>query len=247
MLKRLPPAVTSIVLSTAAAAILAPTAASAGPCGVTCANANGGHHTGGTTTGGSTGSTEGGTGGTGGTGPNNGCGGITGQQCTADNNAPDAPEHIPTVDVRDTALQKQELPIPNIHSSPRGKSYVRLATSFWIDRGQFRNITTEASVPDQTVTVRAVRQSVTWQLGETTKTCSGMAATTPGSCTYTYQHSSAGQPGGVYRITATITWNVSWACTGTCDEPGGDLGVTTSPSPVFNLPVREIQTESKPG
>jgi hypothetical protein len=155
--------------------------------------------------------------------------------------------HTPTVDVLQTALDKQALPVPKIHTSPKTQTYVQLATSFWIGQAQFRDVTATATVPDQTVTVTATKQSVTWNLGEATRTCTGPAATTQGLCTYTYLHSSADRPGKAYQVTATITWSVHWTCTGTCDSPGGDLGVTQMSSPAFAFPVREIQTESVAG
>ena len=39
------------------------------------------------------------------------------------------------------------------------------------------------------------------------------AAASP-TCGYTYDRSSAGQPGGAYRVTVTITWDITWQGTG---------------------------------
>ena len=39
------------------------------------------------------------------------------------------------------------------------------------------------------------------------------AAPSP-TCGYTYDRSSAGQPGGAYRVTVTITWDITWTGTG---------------------------------
>ena len=39
------------------------------------------------------------------------------------------------------------------------------------------------------------------------------AAASP-TCGYTYDQSSAGQPGGAYRVTVTITWDITWQGTG---------------------------------
>ena len=64
-------------------------------------------------------------------------------------------------------------------------------------------------------------------------------------CNYTYQRSSAGQPGGRYQITATITWARHVDLRGIrCDSAGGDLGNQTSTSPPTPLVVGEIQTNT---
>ena len=34
------------------------------------------------------------------------------------------------------------------------------------------------------------------------------------TCGYTYQASSAGQPDGAYKVTVTITWDITWAGAG---------------------------------
>ena len=33
-------------------------------------------------------------------------------------------------------------------------------------------------------------------------------------CGYTYNQSSAGQPDGAYKVTVTITWDITWAGAG---------------------------------
>ena len=67
-------------------------------------------------------------------------------------------------------------------------------------------------------------------------------------CSYTYLKSSAGQPSangdgdsnnGAFRVTATITWTVSWLATGVAG--GGPLAPLYTSSTV---PVRVEQVES---
>lgn len=87
--------------------------------------------------------------------------------------------------------------------------------------------------------------SVTWSMGEKEVVCSDGGGKDSKTCTYTYQRSSAGQPGGSYKITATITWNVSWTCAGSdCDSAGGDLGQESRSSVPTPLIVGEIQTNT---
>jgi hypothetical protein len=75
-------------------------------------------------------------------------------------------------------------------------------------------------VPGESVTATATPVSVTWHPGDgTTVTCQGAgapytsadnpAAASP-DCGHTYTSSSAGQPGGAFTATATITWDVTW-------------------------------------
>lgn len=83
-----------------------------------------------------------------------------------------------------------------------------------------------ASVPGLSVTATARARSIRWELGDgTTVTCDG-----PGTpfdpqggrvespdCGHVYERSSARSEGAVYPLTATTTWDVTWA-------GGGDSG-----------------------
>ena len=74
------------------------------------------------------------------------------------------------------------------------------------------------TVPGKSVTATPV--SVAWHPGDgSTVTCHGAgtpyastddpAAASP-DCGHTYTSSSAGQPGGAFQATATITWDITW-------------------------------------
>ena len=88
------------------------------------------------------------------------------------------------------------------------------------------------------VTATATPVSVTWRPGDgSTVTCHGAgtpytsaddpAAPSP-DCGHTYTRSSAGQPGGAFTATATITWDVAWQGAGgvimTLARPGHGWG-----------------------
>ena len=49
-------------------------------------------------------------------------------------------------------------------------------------------------------------------------------------CSYTYRHSSAGQPGEHYVVTATVEWAATWTVTGA--PGGGNLGIVRRSSSV---------------
>ncbi|MFV2174654.1 hypothetical protein ACFHW2_32065 [Actinomadura sp. LOL_016] len=119
-----------------------------------------------------------------------------------------------------------------------------MQTSLWVE-GFTQVQTAPVTAGDQTVVANAVPVSVTWSLGEKNLVCNDGGSRNNSGCTYTYQRSSAGQPGGSYKITATIAWEVTWTCDGSdCDAASGDLGQETRTSVPTPLVVGEIQTNT---
>ncbi|MDL4817630.1 hypothetical protein [Actinomadura opuntiae] len=147
-----------------------------------------------------------------------------------------------TADLVASAMDTAAFPVPTVHTAPKGKTYVRLNTSLWVDG--FHVVKTDPITKgNQTVQATATPASVTWNLGETTKTCDNAGSENGKACTYIYKRSSAAAPGGSYKITATIVWHVAWTCVGAdCDGPGGDLAPHPATSPPTPLVVGEIQT-----
>lgn len=156
-----------------------------------------------------------------------------------------APAAPPTIALAQQARSSAEVPVPKVHTAPKGKTYVRVRTALWVDG--FETVTTEPiKVGDQEVIATATPKSVEWNLGETTLTCNDAGSKDGRSCGYTYKRSSAKQPGGAYQITATIRWGLTWTCTGAdCDSPGGTLEDLTATSVLTPLIVSEIQTNSR--
>ncbi len=150
-----------------------------------------------------------------------------------------------TADLAEWARSTAKLPIPQVHTSPEGKTYVQVRTGLWVDG--FNTVqTAPITVGAQTVQATATPQSVRWELGETTLTCNGAGSKDGTSCGYTYHRSSTKAPGGSYKITATIVWTVSWTCSGAeCDQAGGGLAEMTQPSAPTPLVVGEIQTNTQ--
>ena len=164
------------------------------------------------------------------------------------NQAPLQPAAPATADLLASAMDTAEFPVPKVYTAPKGKTFVRLKTALWVDG--FKVVKTDPiTVGAQTVLATATPVSVTWNLGKPagqdaiTLTCDNAGSENGKTCNYTYQRSSASQPGGAYEITATITWNVHWTCQGAdCDSAGGDLPPHPVPSPETPLIVGEIQT-----
>jgi hypothetical protein len=120
------------------------------------------------------------------------------------------------------AVKYLRLPDPVIRSSPApgALQLTQLPVWLWIAAGDWQPQSKTAQVPGESVTATATPVSAAWDMGNgTTVTCKGPgtaygdgnpAAASP-TCGYTYDQSSAGQPGGAYGVTVTITWDIIWA------------------------------------
>ncbi|TDC80539.1 hypothetical protein [Actinomadura sp. 7K507] len=157
---------------------------------------------------------------------------------------PPAPAPPSTFLLVQQANDSAAFPIPTVHTAPTDKTYVRLRTNLWVEG--FGVVQTDpVSAGAQTVQATAKPSSVTWDLGEKKLVCQDAGSKDGETCHYTFKRSSTGQPGGSYKITATVTWTVSWTCEGDdCDTGGGDLGTTTRTSQPTPLVVSEIQTNT---
>jgi hypothetical protein len=129
---------------------------------------------------------------------------------------------VPPVVVARQAASQLVLDSPSIRSSPPPGTpqLVRLPTWLWIDPTGWGSQHATASVPGVSVTANATPTGVTWELGDgATVTCDGPGAAFPAradpkasspDCGRTYTRSSAGQPGGTFTVTATVTWEITW-------------------------------------
>jgi hypothetical protein len=116
------------------------------------------------------------------------------------------------------------LPGPVIDSSPApgALQLTGLPVWLWMAPGDWRPQSKTVRVPGDSVTATATPVLATWSMGDGNEVaCAGPgtpygggnpAAPSP-TCGYTYEQSSAGQPGGAYRVTVTITWDITWTAT----------------------------------
>jgi hypothetical protein len=161
-----------------------------------------------------------------------------------DGGAP-APAAPTTLDWVEVARSSAGLRPPVVHTAPDGKTFVRMRTSLWVDGYDVVKTRPVGEPGQQMVQATATPVSVTWNLGESKKTCNNPGSKDGKACNYTFRRASAGQPGGAYQITATITWNLTWECDGpACDPQGGELGTEAMTSPPTPLVVSEIQTNT---
>lgn len=159
----------------------------------------------------------------------------------------------PRVDVDALALAAREslrLPAPRIATNPRAEweLVVNLPTWLWVE-GVWAQHTASATAGPVAAVVTARPQAVVWDLGNGERvTCHG-----PGTpydparpadaqhtdCSYTYARGSAGQPGDVFTVSATVVWSASWTATGA--PGGGDLPALTTTS---SVPVRVAEVQA---
>ena len=124
------------------------------------------------------------------------------------------------------AVRYLQLPDPVIRSSPApgALQLTRLPLWLWVAANVWQPQSKTAQVPGEAVTATATPVLAAWAMGDgKTVTCTGPgtayaagdnpAAVSP-TCGYTYDQSSAGQPGGAYKVTVTITWDITWAGAG---------------------------------
>lgn len=165
----------------------------------------------------------------------------------------DPPANVPdAVVLAQTAKGRIDFKAPQIGLSPvpPNPALVNLQTWLWLEDGFWAPLEGSVTAGDTTVTATARPVSVRWNMWEGSKVCQGpgtpwrkglgQKATT--SCGFTYRHTSVGQPGGAFRISATVMYDSSWTCKGECTEDGGDLGLLPSPVASTSLRVTERQT-----
>jgi hypothetical protein len=155
---------------------------------------------------------------------------------------------VDPTDLRDEAIDTLSLPFPTVAMNPAGDQVVHVETWLWVDDAIWRTHSKSVSAGGVTTTVTAAPTRVIWDLGNgDTVVCDGPGTPydpsipsdeqTP-DCSYTYTHTSAGQPGDEYQVTATIEWSVDWTVTGA--PGGGPLPALFTSSPVA-VRVAEMQ------
>lgn len=159
--------------------------------------------------------------------------------------APD-PEDLAT-----RALQRTPLPAPTITiTPPPDKVLVNAAMWLSIDSAEWNTYSATATAGGVTSTVTAAPERVVWDMGDGQQvTCAGPGTAYDSSrdyfgqhpeCGYVYRRSSAGYPGDVVSVTATIYFQVTWSASGA--PGGGDLGTVSRTSAPLPVRVNEIQT-----
>ena len=147
-------------------------------------------------------------------------------------------------DAADRAIDR-----PVVYTSPVLGSDALVNLPTWLGVENWQPNTVSASEGGLTITVTARPTSVVWQMGESSVTCIGPGARYAAGvreeqqrtdCSYTYRHSSAGQPGEKYQATATLRYAVTWSAS---NGESGSLGTGSRTTP-FAVRVAERQALS---
>ncbi len=146
------------------------------------------------------------------------------------------------------------LPLPSaqVRTAPQAPdpTYVGVENWLWIPQDQWATLSKTVTAGNTSVTVTATPSQVAWNLGTDTVTCYsagsvwrlGMTDAAQTSCGYTYESSSESQPGGMFTVSATIHYAVTWTCAGSCSTAAGELGLVDAPAGTSTLEVRQRQT-----
>lgn len=131
------------------------------------------------------------------------------------------------------ARSRLPLPLPEARMNPDGEQTVNLPTWLWVDNWETQTRSATAGAVTSTVVATPVEQRWTFGSPGERVVCreagapydtSRPASEQSTSCSYTFRHSSAGQPGDAYRVTVTLVWHVTWTSNiGT----SGDLGLVS--------------------
>jgi hypothetical protein len=147
------------------------------------------------------------------------------------------------------ALASAALPAVSIGTSPPTASLLVNFPTFLYLGGGWAPVSALASAGGVSATVTATPSSVTWSTGDGgSVTCAGpgapydpsesFASQDPPLCGYTYRRSSAAAPGGVFTLTATVAYTVTWTAVG---APGGGALPALTRSASVGVAVGEIQ------
>ncbi|WP_445259288.1 hypothetical protein [Nocardioides aurantiacus] len=150
------------------------------------------------------------------------------------------------------ALGLLQLRTADVRTAPQAPahSYVGVENWLWVPRSQWGSLTKTVTAGGTQVTVRAAPSRVMWDTGPAIKTCfgpgdewrTGMTDAARTTCSYTYDATSGHEPGGVYVLSASIGYEVTWVCSGACTSGSGSLGLVDAPVGTGELQVLQRQT-----
>lgn len=146
------------------------------------------------------------------------------------------PPLVPQADPRQLAVMaRSRLPLasPAARMNPEGDQTVNVASWLWVDNWETQTRSATAGNVTSVVVATPVEQRWTFGSPAERRICtdagtpydlSRPASEQSTSCSYTFRHSSAGQPDNAYRVTVTLVWHVTWTSN---IGASGDLGFVT--------------------
>ncbi len=149
--------------------------------------------------------------------------------------------------IRDAAAARLEPPSPVPETSPplARQAFVGVPTWLWLDVARWVPVEVSETRGLTTVTVRATPTHARWVMGDGGGvTCVGPGVVwAPGAseddtdCSYTFEHSSYGEPKGGFEASVTVTWDFEWWINDVYQGVFGTVDLSTG----FAVAVGEIQ------
>lgn len=160
---------------------------------------------------------------------------------------------VPPETIRDLAAARLVPPVPDPETSPplARQTFVRVPTWLWLDATSWAPIEVSETRGFTTVTVRATPTHARWLMGDDGGvTCSGPgvvwssgASEDDTDCSYTYLHSSYGEPSGRFDASVSVAWEFEWWINDVYQGAFGTVDRSTS----FAIDVAEIQAVETEG
>lgn len=160
------------------------------------------------------------------------------------------PPLVPQADPGELALMARSrlpLPLPAARMSPDGDQTVNLESWLWVENWETQTRSATAGGVTSVVVATPVEQRWTFGSPSEKKVCtdagipydlSQQPAEQSTNCSYTFRHSSAGQPNNAYGVTVTLVWHVTWTSN---IGASGDLGFVSRTS---TLPTRVAEHQA---
>jgi hypothetical protein len=160
------------------------------------------------------------------------------------------PPLVPQADAGELAQMARSrlpLPLPAARMNPEGDQTVNLASWLWVDNWQTQTRSATAGGVTSVVVATPVEQRWTFGPPSEKKICtdagtpydmSRPASEQSTTCSYTFRHSSAGQPENAYRVAVTLVWHVTWTSN---IGASGDLGFV---SRTATIPTRVAEHQA---
>lgn len=160
------------------------------------------------------------------------------------------PPLVPQADPGELAVMARSrlpLPLPEARLNPDGEQTVNVASWLWVDNWETQSRSATAGGVTSTVIATPVEQRWTFGSPSERKVCSDAGrpydmsrqpSEQSTNCSYTFRHSSAGQPGDAYRVTVTLVWHVTWTSN---IGASGDLGFVSRSS---TIPTRVAEHQA---
>ena len=155
-------------------------------------------------------------------------------------------------ELAESALGQLQLATAEVRIAPDypDPAVVGIENWLWLPESQWQSLSKTVRAGGTAVTVTAKPERVVWDMATGGTTCfdagrpwtKGMGDEAVTRCGYTYEQTSSAEPDGVFRVAATIGYDVDWTCSGVCTTGAGSLGLVDAPAGAGAVRVVQRQT-----